>query len=41
MFSGGYMGRLCWIDLSKQSFAIESLPEELARDFIGGGRSSY
>ena len=34
--TNGYMGKILWVDLSKESFEDESLPEEIYRQFIGG-----
>ncbi|MCX6071991.1 MAG: aldehyde ferredoxin oxidoreductase family protein [Chloroflexi bacterium] len=36
MYSGGYAGRTLRINLSNKTFEEEPLPEEMARDFIGG-----
>ena len=36
MYSGGYSGKVLRIDLSSKTAKEEVLPEELARDFIGG-----
>jgi aldehyde:ferredoxin oxidoreductase len=36
MYSGGYMGRICRIDLSERSYQVEPLSNDLARDFLGG-----
>ncbi|MGP8080352.1 MAG: aldehyde ferredoxin oxidoreductase family protein [Dehalococcoidales bacterium] len=34
--SGGYMGKLLWVDLSTGTIKEEALEERLCRDFIGG-----
>lgn len=36
MFKGGYTGKILRIDLSAKTSTTEELPEEIARDFIGG-----
>jgi hypothetical protein len=36
MYSGGYTGKILRINLSNKTAKEEALPEELARDFIGG-----
>ncbi|MGD8387246.1 MAG: aldehyde ferredoxin oxidoreductase family protein [Desulfobacteraceae bacterium] len=36
MYSGGYAGKILRVNLSDQSFRVEDLPLEAARDFIGG-----
>jgi aldehyde:ferredoxin oxidoreductase len=36
MYSGGYTGKILRIDLSDKTSKEEPLPEEMARDFIGG-----
>lgn len=36
MYSGGYTGKILRVDLSNRTFTEETLPEEVARDFIGG-----
>ena len=32
----GYMGKILWVDLSKESFKEEIIPEEIYRQYIGG-----
>ncbi|MBW1973247.1 MAG: aldehyde ferredoxin oxidoreductase family protein [Deltaproteobacteria bacterium] len=32
----GWMGKILWVDLSKQSFQIKPLDKNIIRDFIGG-----
>jgi len=32
----GYMGKVLWIDLTKESFEEQELPEEIYKDYIGG-----
>ena len=39
MFKGGYTGKILRINLSNQSIKEEELPQEIARDFMGGGDS--
>jgi aldehyde:ferredoxin oxidoreductase len=34
--TGGYMGKLLWVDLSRDKITEEALDEKLARDYIGG-----
>lgn len=34
--SGGYMGKVLWVDLSKGTFKDEALDEKYARKYIGG-----
>lgn len=34
--TGGYMGRLLWVDLSERSIQEEPLEEEVRRNFTGG-----
>ncbi|NIQ37071.1 MAG: hypothetical protein GTN81_00550, partial [Proteobacteria bacterium] len=34
--SGGYMGRILWIDLSSSKVTEEVLDETRCRDFLGG-----
>ena len=36
MYSGGYTGRILRINLTNKTTSEETLPEEIARDFIGG-----
>ena len=36
MSSGGYMGRVPWIDLDSAKIEIEDIEERMRRDFIGG-----
>jgi aldehyde:ferredoxin oxidoreductase len=36
MYSGGYTGKMLRINLSNKTWKEEPLPEEMARDFIGG-----
>ena len=36
MFKGGYMGKVLRVNLTTQSVSEESLPEKVARDFMGG-----
>jgi len=36
MYKGGYAGKILRIDLSKQSFNEEAVPEELAKNYLGG-----
>lgn len=36
MYSGGYTGKVLRIDLTARTFSEEPLPEQVARDFIGG-----
>jgi aldehyde:ferredoxin oxidoreductase len=36
MYSGGYAGKILRINLSNKTARAEPLPEEMARDFIGG-----
>src|SRR5450756_2374606 len=36
MYLGGYTGKILRVDLSNRTFTEETLPEEVARDFIGG-----
>ncbi len=36
MYKGGYAGKILRIDLSKQSAKEEGLPEELAKNYLGG-----
>ncbi len=36
MHSGGYTGKILRINLSNKTSKVESLPEEMARDFMGG-----
>ena len=36
MYSGGYTGKILRVDLTSKTFAEEPLPEQVARDFIGG-----
>ena len=36
MYTGGYMGRICRIDLTERKSWVEPLPYETARDFLGG-----
>ena len=36
MYKGGYAGKILRIDLSKQSAKEEALPEELAKNYLGG-----
>jgi aldehyde:ferredoxin oxidoreductase len=36
MYSGGYAGKVLRVDLTTRSHREEPLPEEIARDFIGG-----
>ena len=32
----GFFGKVLWIDLTKESFMVQDLPEKLYRSFIGG-----
>jgi len=32
----GYMGKLLFVDLSKREYSVEELPEETAKNFLGG-----
>ena len=34
--AGGYMGKILWVDLSRQVFKDEALDDKFCRDFIGG-----
>jgi aldehyde:ferredoxin oxidoreductase len=36
MYSGGYTGKILRINLSNQSYSEEAIPDELARDYLGG-----
>jgi aldehyde:ferredoxin oxidoreductase len=36
MFSGGYAGKILRINLTNKTSKVEPLPEEMARDYIGG-----
>ncbi len=36
MYSGGYTGKVLRVDLTAKTFSEEPLPEQVARDFIGG-----
>jgi aldehyde:ferredoxin oxidoreductase len=36
MYSGGYTGKVLRVDLTAKTFSEELLPEQVARDFIGG-----
>jgi len=36
MYKGGYAGKILRIDLSKQTFKEETLPEELVKNYLGG-----
>jgi aldehyde:ferredoxin oxidoreductase len=36
MYSGGYTGTVLRVDLTARTFSEEPLPEQVARDFIGG-----
>ena len=36
MYKGGYTGKILRINLTNKDYAIEDLPAELAKDFIGG-----
>jgi aldehyde:ferredoxin oxidoreductase len=34
--TGGYLGKILWVDLTRSELRDETLDEKLARDFIGG-----
>lgn len=34
--TGGYMGKILWVDLSARTIEVEGLDEKLCRDYIGG-----
>jgi aldehyde:ferredoxin oxidoreductase len=34
--NNGYMGKILWVDISKESYKDESIPEEIYRQYIGG-----
>ena len=34
--SGGYMGKILLVDLSRNELRDEELPEEIGRQFVGG-----
>jgi len=36
MYSGGYMGRILRLNLTRRTYDIEELPVEMARAFVGG-----
>jgi len=34
--AGGYMGKVCWVDLSERKVFFEETDEQISRDFVGG-----
>ena len=36
MYKGGYSGKVLRVNLTEQNSTVEDLPQETAKDFIGG-----